>query len=226
MIEYDNYCVYMHINKINNKVYIGQTCQKPEKRWKNGYGYKEGTHFRSAINKYGWDNFEHIVLVEGLSLEKANEIERLLIALWDTRNPDRGYNICFGGDNHKLSEETKEKIGATKVGNKYMLGKHHTEKTKQKISESHKGENHYLYGKHHPDETKQKMSQSHRGIKNTWQSKMIIQLTKDDQVVQIFNSICEAEKQTGIKNPNIFRAIKTGGCAGGYRWKYYEEEVA
>ena len=63
-------------------------------------------------------------------------------------------------------------------------------------------------------------------IGQTCQNKMIVQLTKDNNIVQIFDSGCEAERQTGIKNANIFRAIKTGICAGGYRWKYYEEEVA
>ena len=221
MIE-ENYCVYMHINKINNKIYIGQTCQKPEKRWKNGNGYKTGTHFRNAIDKYGWDNFEHIIWAENLTEEMANKAEKLLIALWDARNSSKGYNICYGGDNHKLSEETKRKIGTTKIGNKNMLGKHHTDEAKKKMSEAKKGKK--LHSQ--TEETKQKMSQSHKWIKNTWQNKMIVQLTKDNNIVQIFDSGCEAERQTGIKNANIFRAIKTGICAGGYRWKYYEEEVA
>lgn len=221
MIE-KNYCVYMHINKINNKIYIGQTCQNPEKRWKNGNGYKTGTHFRNAIDKYGWDNFEHIIWAENLTEEMANKAEELLIVLWDARNPSKGYNICYGGDNHKLSEETKRKIGTTKIGNKNMLGKHHTDEAKKKMSEAKKGKK--LHSQ--TEETKQKMSQSHKGIKNTWQNKMIVQLTKDNNIVQIFDSGCEAERQTGIKNANIFRAIKTGICAGGYHWKYYEEEVA
>ena len=45
------YCVYAHINKINGKIYIGQTKQNPNSRWSNGYGYKHSPHFYSAIQK-------------------------------------------------------------------------------------------------------------------------------------------------------------------------------
>ena len=31
--------------------------------------------------------------------------------------------------------------------------------------------------------------------------------------------------QTGVCNQSIFKAIKTGICAGGYHWKYYEEGI-
>lgn len=48
----NNYCVYMHENKINNKKYIGITLQKPETRWAKGKGYLKNEHFTNAIKKY------------------------------------------------------------------------------------------------------------------------------------------------------------------------------
>ena len=57
------YTVYQHKNKINGKIYIGITSKDPEKRWgHNGYNYKSSSYFYSAIQKYGWDNFEHNIL--------------------------------------------------------------------------------------------------------------------------------------------------------------------
>ena len=105
-----SYTVYIHRNKINNKAYVGQTNQKVENRWGKGSIYKPCVLFYRAIQKYGWDNFEHIVFVSGLTQKEADVMEKGLIALFNTTNPSLGYNIKQGGDNHSLSEETKKKI--------------------------------------------------------------------------------------------------------------------
>ena len=107
----DNYTVYMHRNKTNGKVYIGQTKQKPEKRWENGKGYETSNRFYNAILKYGWDGFEHIILYSNLTQEEANALEEELITQYHSQDEQYGYNIKAGGKNKKHSEETKRKIG-------------------------------------------------------------------------------------------------------------------
>ena len=58
----------MHTCIVNNKKYIGITCQEPYyKRFNgNGSGYKTSARFWNAIQKYGWDKFEHTILAEGV----------------------------------------------------------------------------------------------------------------------------------------------------------------
>ena len=73
----NNIYIYKHTSP-SGKVYIGQTCQKPEHRWDNGKGYKSG-YFASAIKKYGWDNFKHEILFKGLDQLNADIIEEDLI---------------------------------------------------------------------------------------------------------------------------------------------------
>ena len=92
-------CIYLHKNKINNKVYIGQTIQEnPQSRWKKGKGYKTCISFYRAIQKYGWENFQHIILEKGdFSLKELNEKEKFYIKLYDSTNPKKGYNITEGG---------------------------------------------------------------------------------------------------------------------------------
>lgn len=97
--DQQNYFVYMHINKINGKKYIGITCQKPEYRWgKKGNKYKNNIHFYAAIQKYGWDNFEHIIYQSRLTKGQACGLEQQLILLFETNNPDKGYNFSGGGE--------------------------------------------------------------------------------------------------------------------------------
>lgn len=108
----NNYTIYMHKNKINGKMYIGQTCQNPKYRWKkDGSGYKECPNFWKAIQEEGWNNFEHIILKEKLTLEEANYWEEYYIAYYHTWIDDPqcwGYNMQKGGNNRTLSEEAKE----------------------------------------------------------------------------------------------------------------------
>ena len=70
------YTIYRHVNKINGKSYIGQTCQKLAQRWKSGAGYtlERQPAFHNAIKKYGWSNFDHEILEDDIkSVEEANE---------------------------------------------------------------------------------------------------------------------------------------------------------
>ena len=111
----NNYTIYIHRNKVNNKAYIGQTVN-PKERWKPK-NYKNNPHFYAAIQKYGWDNFEHIIFASGLSLEEANEMERQLIALFNTTNQQIGYNLRAGGDSGGVfSEESKRRMSEAQKG--------------------------------------------------------------------------------------------------------------
>lgn len=116
--EKNTYCVYIHTNKINGKRYVGQTCQNPNRRWQNGFGYlnktKKGDYmqpaFARAILKHGWDNFNHEVVFSNLTQNEANKCEQLLIEKFDTTNPNKGYNLTNGGGNAYKSDETKKKM--------------------------------------------------------------------------------------------------------------------
>lgn len=178
-----NYCVYMHVNKINNKKYIGITCESPpEKRWgQNGSKYKKNQAcFYSAIQKYGWENFEHVIWAENLFEYEAKSIEVALIATYKTNvsrwhDEAQGYNMTDGGEGtrgRECSEETRRKMSEALKGkyvgeNGTFYGKHHTEESKKRMSEIKKktyvGENHPFYGKNHTEESKKKMSEVRKG---------------------------------------------------------------
>lgn len=162
-----DYCVYVHVSP-NGKHYVRQTGQRFWKRWgANGNGYKNGNqkYFERAINKYGWDNFEHVILKENLTKEEADYWEKYYIQLWDCTNPQKGYNITprGNGERHKLSEETKKKLSEINKGR--VL----TEEWKKKISESQKGikrgPNKKLLGHTVSEETRKKISEKTKGKK-------------------------------------------------------------
>lgn len=115
----EDYKVYVHIDP-EGKRYYGATKMDIKKRWMSGYGYPHNAKFCEAIEKYGWSNIEHIIVVKRLTKDEAFWLEEELIKAYDTTNPEKGYNISTGGkggaNGVKRSEETRKKIGEAKVG--------------------------------------------------------------------------------------------------------------
>lgn len=83
----------------NGKVYIGITCKSIAGRWgAGGNGYCKHPYFWNAIQKYGWDNFKHEIILYDLSKEEASEKEREYIKKYKSNNAKYGYNQTSGGD--------------------------------------------------------------------------------------------------------------------------------
>ena len=98
-----------------------------------------------------------------------------------------------------------------------MNSRKQSEETKKKISEAHKG-------RKCSEETKKKLSESQKNSDKTIRIK-VVQLNKDtNELIKIWNSATEAEREGGFANNNINRC-----CRGkykthkGYKWMYYED---
>lgn len=90
--------LYIHINKINDKKYVGITSQEsPEKRFGvNGNNYRGSYFWEKGISQFGWDNFKHIILSDELDEESARQIEARLINTLKLTDPQYGYNEDSG----------------------------------------------------------------------------------------------------------------------------------
>lgn len=169
--------IYIFTNKINGKKYIGQTikdnCFIRIDEHKRLSKNKPRQLIDRAIKKYGWDNFkiDYFKCAE----EILDNMECALIALYETTNKEKGYNLESGGNKNKhLSKETKNKISEAhlKNPNRYWLGKHPSEETRQKMSDAQKGEKSSWYGRKHTNETKNKMSVKSKCRKHSDETKI------------------------------------------------------
>ena len=93
----NNYTLYKHTSP-SNKVYIGITKLDVKLRWRNGTGYQLQPRFYNAIKKYGWDNFSHEIIFRNLTEDEAKLLEQMYIALYESNDPKKGYNISEGGN--------------------------------------------------------------------------------------------------------------------------------
>lgn len=216
------YCIYVHINKITKKMYIGQT--KNYNRRCFPANYKGCIKFYYAIEKYGWENFDHIILIDNLTIEEANLLEEELIKKYNTI--EEGYNLKSGGLNNIYSEESKQKMSEAKkkpiicveTGQIYE-----SELEIQKIfgyavaniSACCRHILHSAYGYqwefYEPGKKYSKRTDKRK------KAVFCIELN------QTFNSAAEAARELNLQRPNISRCCEGKlNTTGGYHWKFID----
>lgn len=160
----NTYIVYKLTNKVNGLIYFGYTKMSNSiDRQKELYRHNKELHYDMIT--YGLDNFlkEDILYTEDLS--EALEFESKCIIENNTLWPN-GYNHIVSAKYKTQSKIHKERLIKSRLGEKNgMYGKHHSEKTKRKISEKNSG-------KIRSEETKQKISNSLKGALRTDEQKL------------------------------------------------------
>ena len=203
------YIVYLHRNKVNNKCYVGQTCQKPEARWGlNGNGYKDQTYFYRAIQKYGWDNFEHIILETDISSDKIDERECYWTGYYHALAPE-GYTLQAGKQDYKVCSST-----STLNHSQAALKNWQNEEYRKKVSTGRKE----MWKLASPDCKKKMLANLSKPSRPRGKQVQCIETNI------IYPSTREAERLTGINHCNISQ-VCTGKrkTAGKFHWRYVEE---
>lgn len=160
--------VYLITNQLNNRKYIGiHHYTKPEID-KNYYG--SGKIITQAVRTYGRKNFCIQVLDWAESFDELSELEKYYIKLYNAVESEDFYNLADGG--HNLTpEEVKRFIteSTRKTFSKNM--KKRWESHDPSICRNLLGENNPFYGRHHTEETKQYLSQINTGRKHSEETK-------------------------------------------------------
>lgn len=194
--------IYCFKNRINNKIYIGETIQ-PNYRMRFGQhklNSENGlvNHFYNAIRKYSWDSFDKFILFQTEILRDTpeNKIkltniinlkEKEYIRKFNSDNDQFGYNMTEGGDG--------------------VAGYTFSEEIKKKMSKSRSGEKHWNYGN-----------------RNGKASNPVLQFDLDFNLIQEWPSMAEIGRQLNYDSNNISRCcsnlIKT---YKGYIWVKKED---
>ena len=160
--------LYIKQHEITGLKYFGKTTKKDPYKY-NG----SGKYWTRHIKKHG---VERVKTIWCKLFTDIDELQRVALAMsemydivdsefWANMQPENG--LDGGLTKEYLPEKTKQKISEASKGNKAMLGKTHSEETKQKMSEARSKQ----IMKPHTEESKQKMSDAKKGNKPTEETK-------------------------------------------------------
>lgn len=233
--------IYKIKNKINNKLYIGQTVDYKRRLWEHCRS-KKSTPLYNSIKKYGFENFEFSIIDTATTIDELNEKEILYINKYNTRDKSVGYNIEFGGRNSIPAEETREKMSKSHQGIKQSeewiskrvhkqgseaalkYGKPKTDEEKKYLS---KNSPKFWQNKQRSDETKEKIRQTklNSGMSEKTVAaicKPVYKLNLTTKDIKKFQSTKEASINEGVNQSTISRWCKENKTVGEIRWSFNE----
>lgn len=214
-ITMKQYYVYMTINLIDNKKYIGQHYGELNDNYLGS-----GSTLKKAIKKYGAENFKKEILKICNNPEELDKAEIELIDKYNAVESDEFYNIAVGGHigylckglSEEADRERRRKLSIANSGEKnYFYGKHFC------------GEEHPMYGKHHSEESKKRMSEAKKGEKSPTARGVVI-YDLDGNFIKSFGTQKELKIFLGL-SPNgstdtLHKYIKNSKPYHGYIVKF------
>lgn len=188
--------IYLIKNKLNNKLYVGQSIKGYLNRWRihcfnARHPNKYTQYIDRALHKYGIDNFE-LILLDTVDINEKDFMEQYYIKKYNSLYPN-GYNKTIGGDYNPMNDK--------RVRYKHKLKMNQLE-IREKISKSVK--------KTYTPELKQWFSNHSKNIWNNWSDEQrancikgilqrninnrvkIAALNKDESIFKIFDSASDA----------------------------------
>ena len=109
--------IYKITNKVNGKIYIGLTTVPLKERWKNHCTSVGRVHrpLYNSMNKYGIDNFLIEEIDKSDDYKELGKLERHYIELYNSTNPDIGYNMTSGGESNQLDGNPRARLSIQDV---------------------------------------------------------------------------------------------------------------
>lgn len=195
--------IYIITNKVNGKVYIGQSKKLNQRYGGHLYRLKRKEHhneiLQRAFDKYGVDNFEYNILEEVLDDNILSEREKYWIDFYGGINNDQVYNLKDPLLNEH-SNYIRNKMSKNNTGeNNPNYGNKWTEEMKKKASNKKKGKSwEELYGEEKAKEMKKKAAKSQEGRVHSEATKNKI---RQHNIGEKNPAYGKGDRQLGDKNP-------------------------
>lgn len=220
--------IYVTTNLINGKMYVGQ--RKINRHdWRTYLG--SGTTLKKAIKKYGRENFDRKIIDIAFNANELNQLEYFYTIKFDSTNKDNWYNIVYGGGVNGLNIKNNKQRPVVRYDiNGNILGEYKS----------------VLDGANKTGDGRQSIHQCCHGKFRTVKKSNTVWRFKDDpfdkysivdskpksvkcynkfqELIAIYKSIRDAERETGVDHTSITRCCNGEACCAGiYIWCYENE---